>query len=221
MAPLQKRALWSFVIGLLLTIAIAVILIAQGDMTKLDTDLNLRLILYSAVIGVPLIYLVLVHITLRRPTQVDERDKLIIERASKVQWWAVVLLLVAWTIALTELYHEQKEVPLIYVNLIIEADLSNPPTELLQFRYLTLVAHENLNLDCLIEVEQDMKDIYYKYLRKHGSMDYIDQLVTPKERIYGLRLAHKAVLPPTIEAHVIRIENLLSLLGMIKNCSRV
>ena len=71
MAPLQKRALYSFITGLVLTIALIVFLVAQGDITAFDTDLNVRLILYVAVIGIPLIYLVLVNITLRKPTQFD------------------------------------------------------------------------------------------------------------------------------------------------------
>ncbi|MFC2062545.1 hypothetical protein ACFLS8_01155 [Chloroflexota bacterium] len=123
MAPLQKRALYSFVIGLVLTIALIVVLVAQGDITAFDTDLDLRIILYAAVIGVPLVYLILVNITLRKPTQVDERDRLIIERSGKVQWMAVIFSLVIWTIALTEIYQDQGQIPIVFLNLILFSTL--------------------------------------------------------------------------------------------------
>ncbi len=123
MAPLQKRALYSFTIGLVLTIAVISVFIAQGDITAFDMNQHLRLILYAAVIGVPLIYLILMNITLRKPTQVDERDKLVIERSGKVQWIAVIFLLVAWTIALTEIYRDQGQVPIVFLNLILPSTL--------------------------------------------------------------------------------------------------
>jgi hypothetical protein len=123
MAPLQKRALYSFVIGLVLTIALIAVFVTQGGITAFDTNPNLRLILYAAVIGVPLVYLILVNITLRKPTQVDERDRLIIERSGRAQWLAVIFLLVAWTIALTEIYRDQGQVPIVFLNLIFFSTL--------------------------------------------------------------------------------------------------
>ncbi len=85
MAPLQKRAFYSLVIGLVLTITLIVVLVAQGDVTAFDRDPNLRLIMYAVLIGVPLVYLILVNLSLRKPTQVDERDRLIIERSVRTQ----------------------------------------------------------------------------------------------------------------------------------------
>lgn len=123
MAPLQKRALYSFVIGLVLTIALIAVLVAQGDITAFDRDPNLRLIMYAVLIGVPVVYLILVNITLRKPTQVDERDRLIIERSSRAQWLAVIFSLVAWTIALTEIYRDQGQVPIAFLNLIFISTL--------------------------------------------------------------------------------------------------
>jgi nicotinamide riboside transporter PnuC len=123
MAPLQKRALYSFVIGLVLTIALIAVLVIQGDITAFERDLNLRLIMYAVLIGVPLVYLILVNLTLRKPTQVDERDRLIIERSSRAQWLAVIFSLVVWTIALTEIYHDQGQVPIAFLQLIFMSTL--------------------------------------------------------------------------------------------------
>jgi len=118
MAPLQKRALYSLVIGLVLTIALIAVLAAQGDVTAFDRDPNLRLIMYAVLIGVPLSYLILVNLSLRKPTQVDERDRVIVERSVRTQWLAVIFSLVAWTIALTEIYRDQGQVPIAFLNLI-------------------------------------------------------------------------------------------------------
>jgi len=118
MAPLQKRALYSFIIGLVITVALVAVLIAQGDITAFDSNLNLRLVLYAVLIGVPLVYLFLVNLSLRKPTQLDERDRLIIEKASRMQWLAVIFTLVAWTVALTEIYRDEGQVPVVFLNLI-------------------------------------------------------------------------------------------------------
>jgi hypothetical protein len=123
MAPLQKRALYSFIIGLVLTMALIAVFVAQGDITAFERDQNLRLITYAVLIGVPLIYLILVNLTLRKSTQLDERDRLIIEKSSRAQWLAVIFTLVVWTIALTEVYRDQGQVPIVFLKLIFTSTL--------------------------------------------------------------------------------------------------
>jgi hypothetical protein len=123
MAPLQKRALYSFVIGLVLTMALIAVFVAQGDITAFERNQNLRLITYAVLIGVPLIYLILVNLTLRKRTQFDERDRLIIEKSSRAQWLAVIFTLVVWTIALTEVYRDQGQVPIVFLKLIFTSTL--------------------------------------------------------------------------------------------------
>jgi uncharacterized membrane protein len=123
MAPLQKRALYSLIIGFILTIILVATLIAQGDISSFDRDPDLRLILYSVIIGVPLVYLILVNLTLRKPTQIDERDRRIVERSSRTQWLATILSLVIWTIVLTEIYRDQRQVPIIFLTLIFVSAL--------------------------------------------------------------------------------------------------
>jgi hypothetical protein len=123
MAPLQKRALYSLIIGLVLTMALIAVFVAQGNITAFERDQNLRLITYAVLIGVPLIYLILVNLTLRKRTQLDERDRLIIERSSRAQWLAVIFTLVVWTIALTEVYRDQGQVPIVFLKLIFTSTL--------------------------------------------------------------------------------------------------
>ena len=123
MAPLQKRALYGLGIGIVFAIALIVVFIAKGDVTTFDEDLGFRLIVYALWVGVPLAYLIVVNLTLRKPGQVDERDRLIMGRAPKVQLLAVIFSLVAWVIVLTELYWDKGQVPVIYLTLIMISTL--------------------------------------------------------------------------------------------------
>ena len=66
MAPLQKRALLSLLIGLAFTIALIVVLLLEGDITAFNRDETLRWITYAALIGVPLTYLILIDLSLRK-----------------------------------------------------------------------------------------------------------------------------------------------------------
>lgn len=123
MAPLQKRALYSLIIGLVLTVALVVVLVAQGDITAFERDLNLRLVVYAVLIGVPLAYLILVSLVTRKPTLVDERDKIILLSSHRTQWLALIFSLAAWTIVLTEGYRVQEQVPIAFLNLIFISTL--------------------------------------------------------------------------------------------------
>ena len=127
MAPLQKRALYSLAVGIVLAAAVIVVLVIHGDFPAFFDNLNSRMVLYAAVIGVPLIYLILVNISLRKPTQIDERDKSIIEQSRSIQWVIIVLSLAAWTIGLTEAYSDQGQVPIEYLNLIFMSILIISP----------------------------------------------------------------------------------------------
>jgi len=118
MAPLQKRALFSLINGLVFTLALIVVFLLERDITVFNRDEILRWITYAAMIGVPLFYLALIDLTLRRPTQLDERDRLIMPGSGRVQWLAVIFSLAAWMISLTEIYREQRQVPVVFLSLI-------------------------------------------------------------------------------------------------------
>jgi hypothetical protein len=123
MAPLQKRALYSLVIGVVFTIALILVFIVKGDVTTFDDDPGFRFIVYALWVGVPLAYLIVVNLTLRKPEQIDERDKLIMARAAKVQLLAVIFSLVAWVIVLTEVFSVRGQVPVIFLTLILISTL--------------------------------------------------------------------------------------------------
>lgn len=123
MAPLQKRAFQSFIGGLILTIALVIVLILEGDINALDHNASIRLLVYAVMIGVPSIYLVLIDLTLKGPTESDERDKLILLKSSRIQLLVVVLTLLAWMITLTEIYREANQVPVVFLSLIMVSTL--------------------------------------------------------------------------------------------------
>jgi hypothetical protein len=127
MAPLQKRALISLGVGLVIVTVVVIVLLMQGDITTFDDNLNTRLVMYAAIIGAPLIYLILVKISLRKPTQMDERDKLIMDRSSSIQFLFIIFALAAWTIGLTEVYNDTRQVPVEYLNLIFMSILIISP----------------------------------------------------------------------------------------------
>ena len=127
MAPLQKRALYTLGAGLILVAVVVVVLLMQGDITTFDDNLNTRMVMYAAIVGAPLIYLILVHISLRKPTQIDERDKSIMDKSRSIQFLIIIFALAAWTIGLTEVYSDTRQVPVEYLNLIMMSILIISP----------------------------------------------------------------------------------------------
>ena len=116
MAPLQKRALYGLTFGVAWTVAIIVMFIVEGGVSAFSEDQGFRLIIDGLWIG-GLIFYAILMLTLRKQTQVDERDRLILGRAPVVQLWAVILSLIIWTIVLTEIYWDQG-IPPIFMYLV-------------------------------------------------------------------------------------------------------
>ncbi|UCE98192.1 MAG: hypothetical protein JSV74_02345 [Dehalococcoidia bacterium] len=116
MAPLQKRALYGLVFGTVWIAAIVVVFIVKGGVNTFGEDQGFRLIMDGLWIG-GLIFFGILMLTLRKQCQIDERDRLILGRAPVVQLWAIIFLLVVWTITLTEIYWEQG-IPPIFMYLI-------------------------------------------------------------------------------------------------------
>ncbi|MGD9115655.1 MAG: DUF2178 domain-containing protein [Dehalococcoidia bacterium] len=95
------------------------VFVIKGDITAFGEDDNLRYLTYGVLIGVPLIYLILVNVTLRKPTQIDERDRRIMDKAPRLQLGAIYISLAVWAIALTEVYRDTGQIPYIFITLIL------------------------------------------------------------------------------------------------------
>ena len=118
MAPLQKRAWWGLAVGLVFAIAFVLVFIAKGGIQTFEEDQGFRVIIDVLWVGGLVANLVIVNLALRKPGMVDERDKLILDRAPRIQWLAVVFTMVTWTIALSEVYHETSLIPAVFLYVI-------------------------------------------------------------------------------------------------------
>ncbi len=118
MAPLQRRAFYGLLIGFVWIVAIVVVFILEGGISAFNEDQGFRLIIDGLWIGGLIVYWILFETILRRPGHADERDKLILGKAPRFQWLAVIFSLVAWVIALSESYHDEGQVPVVFLYLI-------------------------------------------------------------------------------------------------------
>ena len=118
MAPLQKRAWYSFTIGLTFTIAIIVVFTIKGGISTFNEDQSYRIIVDVLWIGALLASLLMAGITFRKPGQLDERDKLIMLKAQNIQLLAIMFSLVVWVISLPEIYHTEGQIPVAFIYLI-------------------------------------------------------------------------------------------------------
>ena len=72
-------------------------------------------------------------------------------------------------------------------NLIVDADLTEPPSETSVFRDVTLYAKTFLDHDVLIECERDVVDLYWYWLKKRGAFDFVDDFIDIGVE-FGIRL---------------------------------
>ncbi len=119
MPALQKRAWWSFAIGLATFGVIAAILADRGAAEYWEND-DLRLTVLAIFIGGLFAHVaVLLRPSLgSRRDGFDERDRRVLSRAPHAQSAAVLIGLAAWMVYLAERFHEQGVVPLVYLYLI-------------------------------------------------------------------------------------------------------
>ena len=118
MAPLQKRAWWGLGVGLVFAAAFTLVFILKGGIATFDEDQGFRIIIDILWIGGLVTNLVIVNLALREKGMVDERDRLIVDRAPRIQWLAVIFTLVVWMITLTEVYHDTGLVPSVFLYVI-------------------------------------------------------------------------------------------------------
>jgi hypothetical protein len=106
-------------------------------------------------------------------------------------------------------------------SLIIEAELINPPTESGAFRTLTLLTKMRLSMDNVVQVEQNVKDFYYRYMKNFGLYDFIDAFVTPQEVENGILMSYKEYgkYHNYVITDRVTFDNLIRLVGQIELAS--
>lgn len=100
-------------------------------------------------------------------------------------------------------------------NLIIDAELTEPPSEVSVFRDVTLYSKVFMSLYVLIECEQDMKDLYWYWLKSRGAYDFIDAILTPGEELGITIKSGKG----SVSVHKLTVETLQFTLSRIKTLS--
>jgi len=101
------------------------------------------------------------------------------------------------------------------MTLIIRDLLVNPPTWFLSFRDLTLYCNVFLKTDIVIESEEP--DLYYRWIKPRGGMDFIQDFVRPGSED-GLRLDVEHNYPRSLVTDRIAPENVHRLIAMIQGC---
>jgi hypothetical protein len=115
MAPLQKRAWWGLGVGLVFAVAFGLVFVLMGGIETFDEDQGFRIIIDVLWVGGLAANLVILNLALRKPSMVDERDKLILNRAPHIQWLAVIFTLLAWMLVLNEVYQSTGLIPAVYL----------------------------------------------------------------------------------------------------------
>jgi hypothetical protein len=118
---LQRASRWNLGLGLLLSACAAGVLIGYGPETVYDND-NVRpvftFLLLAILITLGAATAWLTARARKDAALLDERDRVILDRAAATQGVAMILTLVVWEVALVEHFHEAGAVPLFYVILI-------------------------------------------------------------------------------------------------------
>lgn len=90
--------------------------------------------------------------------------------------------------------------------LIINAELTNPPSSITSFRDVTLFCTMRYHMDVVVECDKEHKDMYVKWLRTYGAFDFVEDVLETDEE-NGVRLDVKNRKPPTICVNRIVPEN--------------
>lgn len=99
------------------------------------------------------------------------------------------------------------------MTLIIRDQLTCPPSWFLSFRDLTLYCHVFLRLDVVLE--SDHADLYYRWIKPRGGMDFVEDIVRPGSET-GLHLDIEPLHPRTVVTDRIAPENVHHLVSVIR-----
>ena len=83
------------------------------------------------------------------------------------------------------------------MNVLIRAELVNPPSTFGAFRDITMYVAIFTIHSVILEVPKENQDMYYKWLKDRGGMDFIEDFVEPGVET-GYRIDTKNRLPCTI-----------------------
>jgi hypothetical protein len=74
--------------------------------------------------------------------------------------------------------------------IIVDADLTAPPSKVTCFRDITLYSSVFLNKEVVIECEDHHKDTYWYWLKNNYAWDYVEDIIKPFSE-YGISIRSK------------------------------
>lgn len=98
------------------------------------------------------------------------------------------------------------------MNVIIDADLTNPPSEVAVFRDITMYCKVFCDYDVLLECMNEMRDMYWYWLKRRGAFDFVDDFVSINEE-RGISIRPKR---GTITVKCLRVEELNKVIYLLK-----
>jgi hypothetical protein len=99
------------------------------------------------------------------------------------------------------------------MTLNIRDELTCPPTWFASYRDLTLYCHVLLRMDVVLE--SDNADLYYRWIKARGGMDFVADIVRPGSE-QGLHLDNTMHFPNTVVTDRIAPENVHRLIARIR-----
>lgn len=94
----------------------------------------------------------------------------------------------------------------------ISARLTEPPSYVTCFRDVTLYSKCFLDSEILLECSPEKQDIYWRWLKKHGAWDFVDDIVERKsEPAFSIRRKGGS-----LSVDYISYSNLNSILGALQ-----
>lgn len=120
MAPLQRRATYGLIVGIIWAIALVAVFVSKGGIDTFVVDRGFEALMVGIIIGgiVAYIFILLATRGEHGKVSMDERDKTILAGARATQLWSAMLILAVWMISLSEIYWEQGQVPVQYLYII-------------------------------------------------------------------------------------------------------
>jgi len=117
MTPQQKRAWYGLATGIVWSLALIAVFVVKGA-TAFDEDAGMRFTVYALFIAGVLTYVAMLYITgwrmRRQGVVMDERDRMILRKVPVYQMFAVLLTLATWAVALSEVHHDEGQIPVVF-----------------------------------------------------------------------------------------------------------
>lgn len=100
------------------------------------------------------------------------------------------------------------------MNLVIDGNLTYPPSEIMCVRDITLYSTVWGEFSVLVEIERCYRDQLWKHLKSYGAYDYVEAIVSPG-REPGFRISDTR--PGNIIVDRITCETLPRIIGSIRS----